>query len=1389
MTRTALILAFLLLVPACAFAQDPRTGFPPYGSFNSAGFDTVNHQNLNVNFAIPIVASPGRSVDLRLAAVYDSLIWKRKTTSPQAWVPVADQSGTPTWGWTRQSPIGSILFTTRTISFPCAGTISYSGYSYLDPSGTRHAFTASGTTDCNFNSNGTASYATDGSGYYMDPMGSGDPAFPVLYSPSGITVITDVLRLTDTNGNLISPTQVGSSETDWKDTLGRTALKISNGASSTQYQFLDVNGAYQTVTMNLQSTNVKTNFGCSGISEYTGTANLPVSIALPNGQSYSLTYEDTPTFSGYKTGRLKRITLPTGGYYEYQYPASPNNGINCADGTVLSLTRVVNDGTTSSTWTFVRSQPDSSTWKTVVTPPTLPYDSASNQSSFTFNTSGQETSEKFYQGSEAGGSLLRTVNLAWAANGTPASRTIVLENNQQSETETDFDTYGNLLALREYDLGSGAPGVLVRTTTFSYASGLGPQILNRLASKKLYQGSSTSGVLTAQTDIGYDETLLSSCPTAASQHDDVGHGCSFTMRGNPTSTTTYLLPGTTTITKNVKYDVFGNSTSGDLNCCGSGTFSFSATTQYSYPDSVIAATLTTTFAYNAYTGQTTTSTNPNNKTTTYTYDPKTKRPLTMQRPDGSQVQYSYDDTQRIVTVQQPIQGTNAAVAKTYSDGLGRAVKTTVSDTSGTTYSIVETQYDPLGRAYKVSNPHNSTAQYWTETRYDGLGRPTVVIPPGGSATANSTQYSYSGSTVTVTDPAGKQKKSQSDGLGRLATVYEPDVNAGNALTQQTSYVYNVLDALTTVTQGLQTRTYNYDAMGRLTSSATPEAGTATSQYNNSSHVTQRTDARGVITTYSYDTSSNWLTGISYNVGTTGVPLTPSVTLSYGSNATQNNNGRLFSMTDGIGSETYSYDSRGRVTQVAKTINGTTYNTSYAYNSAGELTSITYPSGRVAQPNYDAIGRLCAVGASGATCTTGTNYVSGFGYNTAQQVTGFNYGNGVVASLGYSPDRLQLTSLSHTKNPATLLSLAYGYSQGGGNNGQITSITDNTGTQEAGRSVTYAYDALYRLSSAVTTGSTTYPKWGLSWSFDRYGNRLNQTQTYGMTPTNFLSFANPGGAQTNRPDNMCFDANGNLLAETAPPCPSPTYVYDAENRLVNYSSAAYSYDGNGLRVKKVSGGTTTVYIFSRGKVIAEYDNGAAVGSPSREYIYSGGAVVAKIEGGVTTYFHPDRLSNRLLTDSSGNLIGQRGHYPFGETWYETGTTTKLKFTTYERDSESTNDFAMARYNVNRFGRFSSVDAASGSAGSPQSLNRYAYVANDPVNLADHSGNRPGKIGPEGFGLFGDTADPVNFNIGPNHGSPENWRLLQLFWTGSVILQRAVSRDSSNKLCHSRSRKRA
>ena len=644
----------------------------------------------------------------------------------------------------------------------------------------------------------------------------------------------------------------------------------------------------------------------------------------------------------------------------------------------------------------------------------------------------------------------------------------------------------------------------------------------------------------------------------------------------------------------------------------------------------------------------------------------------------------------------------------------------------------------------MSNPYTGSASYWTTTAFDVLGRAASVTLPDNSKTA----YGYSTNTVIVTDPTGKQRESTIDAAGRLTVVTEPDVTNSNKLTLNTTYTYTVLDALASVTTPDQSRNYAYDALGRLFTVTTPEGGTTcfgtvasgsctpNTGYDSFNNLLYRTDARGVVTSYGYD-GLNRLNSVSYNVGSTGVPATSTISLTYGldSSCTSAHGsgciGQVITMTDGPGSENYTYNSLEQLTQLQKVIGSTTYTTSCAYNLAGELTTITYPSGRSVTQNLDTIGRLSSI--VGTLNSVQTTYASGYGYSPANQLTGFQYGNGIYASLGFTSDRLQLNCLDYSTtnrngtcahDSSTKFGLDYSYGAAGSNNGQIQGITDRV---DNGRSATYAYDGLARLSTAATTGSAAYPAWGLKETYDRYGNRWSQTANSGCTgitcPQPSVSF----NLATNHinTSGYGYDANGNMTNDGM-----NTLVYDAENHAVSGSgslgSGTYTYDGNGLRAKKVSGSTTTVYIFSGSKVIAEYDNGAAVGSPSREYIYGGSALLAKIDSTGTKYYHQDQLSNRLVTDSSGNTLAQMGHFPFGESWYNS-TGDKLLFTTYERDAESGNDYAQARYYVNRLALFSALDPLPGSAMDPQTLNRYDYVRNNPISFVDPTGSNRVKGG--------------------------------------------------------------
>ena len=127
------------------------------------------------------------------------------------------------------------------------------------------------------------------------------------------------------------------------------------------------------------------------------------------------------------------------------------------------------------------------------------------------------------------------------------------------------------------------------------------------------------------------------------------------------------------------------------------------------------------------------------------------------------------------------------------------------------------------------------------------------------------------------------------------------------------------------------------------------------------------------------------------------------------------------------------------------------------------------------------------------------------------------------------------------------------------------------------------------------------------------------------------------------------------------------------------------------------------------------------------------------GGSSAQIHwlvTDQLGTpRMVFDQSGSLanVSRHDYLPFGEEIYAgvggrmpaqgyTGDGTRQKFTSYERDSETSLDFAQARYYSNGQGRFTRPDPwmASADEFEPQSWNRYAYVGNNPLAFTDPSG---------------------------------------------------------------------
>lgn len=106
---------------------------------------------------------------------------------------------------------------------------------------------------------------------------------------------------------------------------------------------------------------------------------------------------------------------------------------------------------------------------------------------------------------------------------------------------------------------------------------------------------------------------------------------------------------------------------------------------------------------------------------------------------------------------------------------------------------------------------------------------------------------------------------------------------------------------------------------------------------------------------------------------------------------------------------------------------------------------------------------------------------------------------------------------------------------------------------------------------------------------------------------------------------------------------------------------------------------------------------------------------------TAYFmHQDHLgSTRVMTSLAGTVSDSMDYLPYGEQ-ISGGSTSTHKFTGKERDAESGLDNFTARYDSSNLGRFMSADPLGGQLVDPQTLNKYSYVRNNPLNFTDPTG---------------------------------------------------------------------
>ena len=694
----------------------------------------------------------------------------------------------------------------------------------------------------------------------------------------------------------------------------------------------------------------------------------------------------------------------------------------------------------------------------------------------------------------------------------------------------------------------------------------------------------------------------------------------------------------------------------------------------------------------------------------------------------------------------------------------------ITDPNGNVISsTVFTHFDMLGRVYTVSNPYCTTSDptYGITTYlYDALNRTTSVEAPNGSTTLVSFPTTNA-NCPTVTDPAGKARTFCSDALGRITSVTENP----SSLDYLTAYTYDDLNDLTKVAQGSsQTRNYSYDMLGRLTSAQIPEAGTTTYSYavsgspcsGNPSAPCSRTDARSVTTTYAYD-ALNRPTSKSYN----DTPRTPSASFFYDQAPStmpswtgvsfSNPKGRLVlsctnttlgTCTSPATATAYSYDPVGRTANFwqcnpSNCGSSTIWNTQYNYDWGGDVTSWVHPD-----KTNNATLTNTVNPAQQITAVQSSLQDSYHPQYLAQNITYTAWGavstleNGCVGSgctntqETYAYNRqLQpaVIELGTSSNPAANYCLVYNYygtpptscalpSAGTTDNGNVLGYWYQDSVNSSfSHTATYTYDNVNRLTAAVATGNSTYNQtysYGYPYGDGSNGQYGNMTCVTGCAQMPAMLTVSPTSNQITTAG-YTYDAAGDLTKDSSNST-AHTYQWDAEGRVSTVDGGTtwtFTYDAVGDRVAWVSGGTTYNHLFDPA------GNWLGVAG-SYSIAMLGIRPLVVYTSSETWFHHVNNIDSRtFMTGHYGTVLQDMVFYPFGGLWLNWGGG-GLEFADLPyRDTTTNTDLTMNRVTSPNLGRWHSPDPLGGDVTNPQSLNRYAYVLNNPTTLTDPLGLDP------------------------------------------------------------------
>lgn len=715
-------------------------------------------------------------------------------------------------------------------------------------------------------------------------------------------------------------------------------------------------------------------------------------------------------------------------------------------------------------------------------------------------------------------------------------------------------------------------------------------------------------------------------------------------------------------------------------------------------------------------GNFTSMTNAMGSTNTFTYDINNNL-TSITDARGFTATFQYDSKGNLILQKDPLGHSTTFVYDKF--GQIRSVK----DAGGKAARLT---YDKHGNLIRVTDALGGT----TRSTYDNIGRPITLSDPKGNTTT--AEYDANNQVVKIVNPLGHTTAFAFDAVGNLTMLT-------NAKGNKTRYDYDKTNNLTTVTDALGHVTrYKYDANNNLIGLTDATSHTTTYTFDALNRQTAITEPLGNSTAYTYDPDGN-VTAVENPNGTKStftydahhqlirIASGDGLLVSY----TYDVDGNRVSMEDQRGTTKYIYNA---LSQIIKVTHPKSKIVSYDYDESGNLVKLTYPDGRAVTYNYDFLHRLIQVKDWKAQKTK-------YAYDAAGNLKGISYPNNTSISYSYDAAN-QLLKVTNKRYGNILAQFSYKLDK----LGNRVQMTEHDALRLRDRTASYTYDAISQLIHEEERHLNGVVK-RTKYTYDPVGNRLSLIKNLSSVSKNaFSERINYTYDANNRllragSTTYTYDANGNRLKEVTPGKRTLEYAYNTVNNLTKIIEGGrikvqYMYDGDQNKVEQiinVASGLKTIRFLNDVTAPLPVALQQEIVTHSKKkkvinYVYGSNLISEEVlsqqhHGSAGTFFyHHDGLGSTVaITDRYGKPLNLYQYNTWGnieKSWIQIPN--RFLFIGEEQDQETDLHYMRARWYDAKVGRFLTRDPLGGSTLNPLSINRYAYVLNNPVNFIDPSG---------------------------------------------------------------------